>query len=88
MFYIRKRSIKFNNNVPYEAHLLLSGCDSHVGVIGNLDSYKDTFIDTMPHHDKLLNKIAELNNISKSELLDLYMDAAMGLPVIIKTYQA
>jgi len=86
MFYIRKRSIKFNNNVPVEAHLLLSGSDAHVGVLGNLDNYGDTFIDCMLHHHRMLRNLAKMNNITTSQLLDKYMDAAMGLPVIIKTY--
>lgn len=87
MFYIRKRSVKCRSGVPYEAHLLTTGSDVHVGALGNLGSDTFTYIDTMPHHHKMLAAIAKVNLVNVYQLLDMYMAKAMGKAVTIKIPQ-
>ncbi len=87
MYYIRKGSIKYNNGEPYEAHLLTIDGDVHVGQLWNLSKDKFTYIHTMPHHNLELARIAKLNMTNVYTLLDMYMKAAEGKPVIIKTFQ-
>jgi len=78
MFYIRKRSIKYNGK-SFAAHLLQTGSDVHMGMVENSGrGGKTRFVGTTVHVQQMVQAVARHFEMNVSTLMDYYMDIAEG----------